>query len=259
MPRRKPWYQSLFERDYYDYFYTGGPRGTFPPEEEARRTDAQVDFIVQALECPENARILDLCCGHGRHAIRLTQRGYRVTGLDLSRYHLRLAKASARKAGVEVEWLRADMRDVPRGPFDAAINMFTAFGYFDEEADDQRVLDGVSRSLRKGGKLMIDLINQARLMRAFRETDWQRRHEGAVTLERRRYDILRGCIENEWTYIAPDGKQRRHSFSHRLYTYTELAAMLERAGMRPLRAWGNFDGTELSMRSARMIVLAEKQ
>jgi 2-polyprenyl-3-methyl-5-hydroxy-6-metoxy-1,4-benzoquinol methylase len=128
MPKRKPWYQSVFERDYYDYFYIGGPRGFLSPEQEAQRTDAQVDFIEKALGLPDGARVLYLCCGHGRHAVRLAQRGYRVTGLDLSAYHIRLAKAAAREARVDVEWVRADLRDVPRGPFHAVINMFTTFG-----------------------------------------------------------------------------------------------------------------------------------
>ena len=114
MPKRRPWYETLFERDYYDYFYIGGPRGSLSPEQEAQRNDAQVDFIEKVLELQPGARILDLCCGHGRHTVRLAQRGYRVTGLDLSAYHIRLAKAGAKAAGVNVEFVRADMRDVPK-------------------------------------------------------------------------------------------------------------------------------------------------
>lgn len=258
MPSRKPWYKTLFERDYYDCFLLGGARTDVPAEEWERRTDQQTEFVVQALELPEGARILDLCCGWGRHAVRLAQLGYRVTGLDLSAYHLRLAKAAARRAGVEVEWVHADMREIPRRRFDAVINMFTSFGYFETEAEDQRVLDGVARALRPGGRFFIDTINHDFLMRVFRENDWQRRADGAVTLERRRYDVRTGRIENEWTYIAADGKRRRQSFSHRLYTYTELAAMLAKAGLTVRRAWGGLDGRELTMESPRTVLLAEK-
>ena len=95
MARRKPWYQKLFVRDYYDYFYVGGARGVFTEEERERRTDEQTEFIVRALELPAGARVLDLCCGWGRHAVRLAQRGYWVAGLDLSAYHLRLAQAAS--------------------------------------------------------------------------------------------------------------------------------------------------------------------
>ena len=260
MAARRPWYETLFQRDYYDYFFVGGPRGIFTPEQYGKMTDAQVDFVVRALELPEGARVLDLCCGHGRHAVRLAQRGYRVTGLDISAYHLRLASKAAREAGVAVDWVRGDMREIPRGAgrFDATINMFTAFGYFDEEDENQRVLDGVARSLHKGGRFLIDTLNHDYLMRVFRERDWQPRPDGSITLERRRYDVRTGRIANEWTLIAPDGKRRRHRFSHRVYTYLELAGMLSQAGLHAVRSWGNFDSSDLTMESPRMIVLAER-
>ncbi len=260
MPRRTPWYKSLFERDYYDYFYVGGPRGIFSEEERQRQSEAQTEFIAEALELPERGRVLDLCCGHGRHSVPLAQRGYRVTGLDLSAYHLRLAKAAAGRAGVEVEWLHRDMREIPgRRRFDAVINCFTSFGYFESEEDDQRVLDGVARSLRPGGRFFIDTINHDWLMRVFRETNWLERPEGGFALERRCYDIHNGRIENEWVYVTADGELRRQSFSHRVYTYTELVRMLARAGLAVRQSWGNFDGIDFSMQSPRMIVLAEKR
>lgn len=259
MARRKPWYETLFERDYYDYFYVGGPRGIFTDEERARQTDAQVEFIAQALELPAGARVLDLCCGWGRHSVRLAQRGYRVTGLDLSSYHLRLAKAAARTAGVQAEWLRGDMREIPRGRrFDAVINMFTSFGYFETEEEDQRVLDGVARALKPGGRFFIDTMNHDWLMRVFRDSDWSERADGGFALERRRYDIHTGRIDVDWIYVTPDGKRHKQFHSLRLYTYMEFAALLSSADLRVVRTWGNFDGSELSMHSPRMIVLAEK-
>ncbi len=258
MAKRKPWYQSLFERDYYDYFYVGGPRGRFPEEALARSTDTQVEFVVGALELPDGGRVLDLCCGWGRHSVRLAQRGYRVTGVELSAYHLRLAKAAAREAGVAVEWLQRDMREIPRRRFDAVINMFTSFGYFENEAEDQRVLDGVARSLKPGGRFLIDTLNHDYLMRVFRESDWSKRRDGGFALERRRYTPLTSRIENDWHYFTPDGKRRRQSFSHRVYTARELVMMLAQAGLTVQHAWGNFDGSELTMESPRAILLAEK-
>jgi SAM-dependent methyltransferase len=255
MARRRPWYETLFERDYYDYFYAGGPRGFLPED----RTDAQVDFIEDALELADGARVLDLCCGHGRHAVRLAQRGYRVTGVDLSAYHIRLAKAAARKAGVDADFVRGDMRHVPRvrGGFDAAINMFTAFGYFETEADDQRVLDGVARALKPGGRLLIDLLNRDYLMRVFRESDARETDEGGLVIERRAYDIHRGRMNVDMVYVRPDGSRVKRDHSVRVYTFPELAAMLSNAGMRVVRTWGNFDASDFTMQSPRMIVMAQ--
>jgi cyclopropane fatty-acyl-phospholipid synthase-like methyltransferase len=93
MARRRPWYETLFERDYYDYYYIGGPHAMLTDEQRNAIASAQIEFMVRALDLPEGASVLDLCCGWGRHTTRLAQRGYRVTGIDLSRYHLRLARA----------------------------------------------------------------------------------------------------------------------------------------------------------------------
>ena len=109
---RKPWYKALFERDYHDTFYRAGPVPR-SVEEEVERAAGQVDFIAKCLEVPEGARVLDLCCGWGRLSIPLAQHGYRVTGLDLSKYHIRLAKKASKLAGIDIEWINADMREVP--------------------------------------------------------------------------------------------------------------------------------------------------
>jgi SAM-dependent methyltransferase len=258
MGKRKPWYETLFKRDYYDYFYIGGPRGLLSEEQEAQRNETQVEFIVKALDLQGGARILDLCCGHGRHAVRLAQRGYRVTGLDLSAYHIKLAKAAARRAGVDAEFICADMRDVPRGPFDAAINMFTAFGYFDDDGDNQRVLNGVSRSLKRGGRFLIDHLNYAYLCRIFRESDSTRRPDGSLAIEMRRHDVRTCRNDVETVHIGADGRQRKRTHSVRMYTFPEFERMLASAGLRVASAWGNFDGSDLTRESHRMIVLAEK-
>jgi len=259
--RGKPWFESLFERDYYDIFSQHGPRGPLTPEQQAEQAEAEVDFVVEALGLPDGARVLDLCCGHGRHAVELARRGYRVSGLDLSAYHLRLAKAAAKRAGVEVEWLHSDMRSIPGrgGRFDAVVNMFTSFGYFDSEDEDERVLAGVARALKPGGRFLIDTMNRDWLMGVFRESDATELPDGGLIVSRRTFDVRTGRIANTWTHIAPDGAQREHSFSHRLYAYTELAAMLERAGLAITRTWGGFDGSELTRHSRRVIALAERR
>ena len=204
--------------------------------------------------------MLDLCCGWGRHAVPLAQQGMRVTGLDLSAYHLKLAKAAAREAGVEINLVRGDMREIPReaGRFDAVTNCFTSFGYFESGEEDQRVLTGIRRALKPGGRFFIDTINHDRLMRVFRDSEWRERPDGGLNLERRSYDIHTGRIDVDWTFVTTEGEQRRQSHSLRLYTFTELDAMLSRAGLTVRNTWGGFDGSAFSMYSPRMIVLAER-
>jgi SAM-dependent methyltransferase len=255
----EPWYVDLFRGgDYYR-----GWADVIGPELTAQ----QVEFVVEALDLPEGARpderssgcVLDLCCGPGRHAVPLAQRGFDVTGLDLSAYHLRLARKAAREAGVKVRWLRRDMRDIPfEGEFNAVINMFTAFGYFEDEEEDFKVLEAVSRALKPGGRFFIDTMNREWVVRHYQETNWRQHEDGLITMERRKLDLLTSRNESVWMLIAPDGERRVHRLSPRLYTLTELAKMLSRAGLSVRRTWGGFDGREYGLDSRRMIVLAEK-
>ena len=255
---RKPWYKALFERDYHDYFYQAGPL-PHTPEAETKRAEVQVDFIAHALGVPEGARVLDLCCGWGRLSVPLAQRGYRVTGLDLSKYHIQLAKQAAKRAGVEIELVNADMREIPgRARYDAVMNCFTSFGYLESTAEDQRVLTGVRRVLKPGGSFFIDTMNHDNLMRVFRDSEFHETPDGAFMMERRNYDIQTGRMNNDWFYEPKNGKRLHGFHSVRLYTFTELAAMLANAGLAVRQTWGGFDGSEFTMRSPRMVVLAER-
>ena len=255
---RKPWYKALFEHDYYDYFLRAGPRQR-TQEEDAQRNNAQVDFMVEALGGPEGARVRDLCCGGGRLSVPLAERGYRVAGLDLSKYHIRIAKQAAKRAGVDADFVNADMRKIPgRARYDAVINCFTSFGYLETEAEDQRVLDGVRRALKPGGRFFIDTMNHDNLMRIFRESEFRELADGAYVMERRNYDVRTGRVENDWIYVTPDGERHIQSHSLRLYTFTELERMLKQAGLTVRETWGDYDGSPFTMYSPRMVVLAEK-
>jgi len=113
-------------------FWDGFKELLFRPERRAA-APAEVDALVALLGIAPPARVLDLCCGIGRHAAELARRGFTVTGVDLHEPYL----AEARSAAPGAEWIRADMREFRRpGAFDAAINMFSSFAYFEDPADD---------------------------------------------------------------------------------------------------------------------------
>jgi SAM-dependent methyltransferase len=150
------WYEEFFGEDYMRFHLRGG-------EWLEDRTGTQCDFVVSALELQPGARLLDLCCGQGRHAVEFAKRGFRVTGLDLSEYLLRLARERAEQTGVEVEFVRGDMRDLPwENEFDAVANLFTSFGYLETDEEDRRVLAAVRKALRPGGLLLVDHHNRER-------------------------------------------------------------------------------------------------
>jgi cyclopropane fatty-acyl-phospholipid synthase-like methyltransferase len=244
--------------DWYDGFFEGDWLDQIALHADPERTQEQVEFIVEKLALEPEARVLDLACGHGRITLALARRGYRMTGLDLSPRSLELAREAAAQEGLEVDWVHADMREIPAGAgFDAIVNVFTSFGYFQEEPQNQRVLDGVARALAPSGRFLIDVVNLLGLTRRYRERMWEER-EGVVWLQEHDYEILAGRNRAVWTFVRPDGSRSELVHSLRTYAPHELAAMLRWAGLEVEGAWGGFDGSELSFDSWRLILLARK-
>ena len=142
------WFASWFDSHYYHTLY-------------AHRSDAEaagfIDALVHRLQPEEHASILDLGCGAGRHAKYLASKGFCVTGLDLAESSIRTAQRSERPG---LRFLRHDMRlPFGRQAFDYVFNMFTSFGYFDDAAEHQRVLQNIATALRSGGLLVLDYLN----------------------------------------------------------------------------------------------------
>ena len=183
-----------------------------------------------------------------------------MVGQDLSATFLDLAKGAAAARNLQIQFVHTDMREIPfEGEFNAIINMFTAFGYFEDDTEDQKVLNAVARALKLGGKFLIDLINAPRIVRDFLAQSWEELPDGTVVLTQRNYNLLTGNNEELRAYIAPDGRGREVRLTCRMYFYPELAKMLNHADLTPIQVLGNYDGSEYTWDSRRMIVLAEKR
>lgn len=243
------WYAGFFEETWLDEVALHVP---------AERTERQVAFVLERLQDAPGRRLLDLACGHGRISLPLARAGWRVTGLDLSRRSLQLAREAAERDGLDVEWVHGDMREPPPGPFDAAVSIWTAFGYFEEEADNQRVLDAVAEVLAPGGLLLVDVVNLLNLARRFRDRSWERNEAGTIFLQEHEYDVLTGRNRARWTFVRPGGETSELVHSVRTYAPHELAAMFRRAGLELAGAWGDFEGAELSLDSWRLILLGRR-
>jgi SAM-dependent methyltransferase len=227
-----------------------------PPE----RTQREVDFALEVLAPRPGARVLDVACGHGRHSLELARRGYRVTGVDLSEPSLTLAREAAAAEDLDVELVHSDMREIPfREEFDAAVDLFTSFGYFETEHEDERALAAIAHSLKPGGALLLETINGAALLRVFRAETWNELEDGTLMLEHRSYDLLSGRNDVVWKFVRPDGSRSELRHSLRLYTVAEIVSMLRRVGLEVERSWGGWDGAELTLDSGiRFLVLARK-
>ncbi|NJM05087.1 class I SAM-dependent methyltransferase [Candidatus Gracilibacteria bacterium] len=241
------WWQGYFDSAYLE-------RYMFEPE----RTVAEVVMLRNLLpDVP--ADVLDLACGQGRHTIALARGGYTMVGLDASEYLLDQARSAAGDEELPLDFVRGDMRAIPYVEcFDAVINMFTAFGYFRDEADNQRVLDGAMRALKPGGRLIMELAHRDRVVHGFRETDWYELDDGTIVWERRFFDPIKGTntVIDRWR--RPDGSEDERHHQIRIYTATELDTMLRSAGLTPTAWYGNFELHAFTLGSPRMIVVAEK-
>ncbi|RYD82880.1 MAG: class I SAM-dependent methyltransferase [Sphingobacteriales bacterium] len=142
------WFENWFGTEYYKLLYCNRD------EEEAQNF---LDNLLAYLHLPENASIVDVGCGQGRHSIYLAEKGFQVTGLDYAEENIETARAEAPENAVFIEH---DMREpFPVKNMDLALNIFTSFGYFNSESEDVKTVKNICNSLHNGGFAVIDFFN----------------------------------------------------------------------------------------------------
>lgn len=148
MAQQDEWFSTWFDSPYYHILYNN--RNAL----EARQF---MDNLLAYLHPKPHGKILDLACGKGRHSVYLNEKGYDVTGIDLSEHSIAYAKQFENK---RLHFAVHDMREVYQPEtFDFILNLFTSFGYFDNETENVVALVAVAQSLKYGGKLVIDFMN----------------------------------------------------------------------------------------------------
>jgi SAM-dependent methyltransferase len=247
--QKKQWYEN-------ENFWN-----TFAPmmfnHKRLEETGAEVGQIIKLSGIRKGAKVLDLCCGFGRHCLELARRGYNITGVDLNEEYLAKARRKAKAEGLNIQFIRSDMsRFCLLDSFDAAINMFTAFGYFENPADDRRVLSNIYCSLRKGGTLIIDIVGKEIIARIFRPRDWQQEN-GRILLEERKVRQDWSWIDNRWILLE-NGRRKEFEFGHRLYSAAELTGLLKDCGFKSVSIYGDFTGADYDHNAKRLIAVARK-
>jgi len=241
------WWKKFFDEPY----------GKAILESFEERAPEEVNFIEDVLSLPKNAKILDLCCGLGRHSIELAKRGYEVIGVDVTSQYLETARNKAKEKGIKVDFIESDMRDISfHEEFNAVINMFTSFGFFEEDKDNLKVFLNVSNALKPEGKFLIDVINRDWIIRNYRERDWRETDEGLV-LEIRRFDLTRSINYGKQVIIR-GGKRIEKDAPLRMYSFHELKSMLESVGLKVIASYGGFKKEELTFDSMRMKIVSQK-
>ncbi len=242
---KKDWFEDQWFWEEY--------RSVLFPQERLDKTSEQVGRFEELLELEEGDMILDQACGIGRHSLELARRGYEVTGLDLSKSYMK--EASEKAQGLPVEFIQGDMRNFVREEYyDAVINFWSSFGYFEDDQDNLQVLKNVYDSLKKGGKFLLDVMGKEILHRIYTERDWGRL-DGGFFLEER--FIKDGYLESNWILIK-DGEVMEHRFLYKLYSRNELKRLLRRAGFTSIEIYGDLYRSNYGKDSERLITVAEK-
>jgi SAM-dependent methyltransferase len=230
---------------------------TFPymfPAESFPRADEEVDKLI-ALTGVSDGALLDLCCGPGRHTTAFARRGFRVTGVDRTRFLLDKARERAKEEGLDIEFIETDMsRFVRPAAFDLAISMFTSFGYFDDREQDMMTLRNIHASLKPGSICVIDVFGKERLARSFEPTGSTKYDDGSIIIQRREIfdDFTR--IRNEWILVQGN-TATTFTFHHSIYSGQELRMMMQSAGFDDVKLFGNLDGAEYGLEAVRLVAV----
>lgn len=217
-----------------------------------------VDFLERSLCLKPGMKILDLACGHGRHTIEFARRGYNMTGQDINSYFLKIAKQSAKEANVNIQWIQQDIRDIPfENEFDMVFNI-SAFGYLEDDEDDQRIIDQVAKALKFNGKFVIDIINREAIIRFYKEKDWHELSDGTKILCGRKFDLVSGHNREKLIKVSKGGREETLFVTTRQYTLVELIKMCNKSGLQFTKAYGNYNEEELMINSKRCILISQK-
>jgi SAM-dependent methyltransferase len=250
------WWRGFFD-DAYRFLY-GDLLGPV-------RTEREVAAVWSLLGLREGQRLLDLCCGDGRHAVPLRRRGLEVCGVDASAVLLqRGAERAARvlpDEGPLPAFVQADARALPLKPgvFDGAICLFNSIGYAGDEGT-QALLREAARALRPGAKLLLECDPRERAEAAAHEGGGGREVERAtvrgVPVEVERWQ------EHGWQHAVfrweEQGVQRERALHHRLHDRALLGAWLEAAGLRAVRFLGGYDGRDFTAGSPVLLALGTR-
>jgi SAM-dependent methyltransferase len=235
------WYREWFGDEYLELYAHRG-------RDEAAE---HVGFLLGALAPERPQRVLDLACGAGRHAENLRLRGVDAVGIDLSLTLLVRGADYLRVAG--------DMRRLPfrAGAFDCVVNFFTSFGYFEDEAENQRVLDEIARVLARGGRFLIDLLNAAAAVANLKPRGESTTESVSAELERW-YDPVQRRLNKRIRLRQAGAPLRTFLESVRIYEPEEITRALEQAGLAVTERFGGFDREPYTRDSERLILLGRK-
>lgn len=241
-PKSENWFASWFDTPYYHILYK---------ERNYREAQLFMDNLTLYLNLPEHAKVLDLACGKGRHSIYLNQLGYDVLGVDLSENSI--AEAS-KNTNDTLHFQVHDMREPLEAKFDAIFNLFTSFGYFENEADHLKTLISIKENLSEYGFAVIDFMNVNHVL-ANLIPEETKSVEG-IDFHIKRYHID-GYIYKE---ISFSDKGENYNFVEkvRAFTLEDFTRMMDEAGIFLLDTFGDYKLKKFLKKDSERLIMIFK-
>jgi len=208
------------------------------PVHRAASANTDVEFLLQCLGLGPGATVLDVGCGDGAHGVALAQRGFRVTGLDVSAVQLMRASQAAQAAGVAINLISGDMRQaVVDGTFDAVVCLGGTLGLFNDE-DDRRMLQQIRDRVRPGGRLMLQVLNRDYIVGRLPARSWWQ-GQGCLVLDEAQLFAPTSRVHVHRTVVFETGQQFENNVGLRVYGLTELVQACAHVGLRVLEYSGS--------------------
>lgn len=239
MGTKKAWYESWFNTPYYHTLY------------KHRDYKEAQEFMVnlsEFLKFEQSDLILDLACGRGRHAVYLNSLGFHVIGADLSKNNIEYAKQ------FENERLKFEVHDM-RLPFDtkfdAILNMFTSFGFFEDDAEDIAILQNFKNGLAENGVAVIDFMNCKKVVKELVASETKT--IDGITFEISRY-VKDGFIVKEINF-DDEGEHFRYYEKVKNLNFEKINYFLGQVGFKIKHIFGNYQLDAFDEKTSDRLIL----
>ncbi|WP_333875951.1 class I SAM-dependent methyltransferase [Flavobacterium sp.] len=236
------WYASWFDTSYYHILYK---------DRNYREAQIFMDNLTHYLNLPEKAKVLDLACGKGRHAIYLNQLGYDVIGADLSENSIAEAQKNENET---LHFVVHDKREPFDQKFDAIFNLFTSFGYFDCEGDDLKTLSAIKESLSEYGFAVIDFMNTPHVIANL--IPEETKTVDGITFHIKRF-VTDGFIIKEIRF-EDQGQSYHFTEKVRAYTLEDFQRMMEETGIYLLDTFGDYKLKKFHKNTSERLIMIFK-
>jgi 2-polyprenyl-3-methyl-5-hydroxy-6-metoxy-1,4-benzoquinol methylase len=245
MENNKQWFEEWFNSPYYHILYQ------HRDEKEAERF---IRKITEYLKLPSSAFLLDAACGKGRHSRTMAQLGYNVEGIDLSANSIVHAKQFENE---HLHFTVHDVREVFKSSaFNAVFNLFSSFGYCEDEQEDYKTMNAFAENLKPNGILVLDYINSEWAVKNMKLREIIPREEIQFHIRKK---LENGFIKKTIEFIA-QGESHSYTEQLKMINLFKFEQMMKKTGLKLLRTFGDYELNEFnSSLSPRLILVAQKQ